>query len=137
MVLDYSAILWIIAILVGAVVVQSAILYLSGRIFKVENIRFLSSLYVIIISSVLGFVVNFAFNSISQLRFMSSNINGMIFMLLLSVVVIFLITLFLVALFFKVTKLKAAGISLLYFILCVIIVTVSDKIFAYWLSYYY
>lgn len=137
MVLDYSAILWIIAILVGAVVVQSAILYLSGRIFKVENIRFLSSLYVIIISSVLGFVVNFAFNSISQLRFMSSNINGMIFMLLLSVVAIFIITLFLVALFFKVTKLKAAGISLLYFILCVIIVTVSDKIFAYWLSYYY
>lgn len=135
MIIDNSVIVFLIAILAISMVLQSGMLYLSGLIFKVENLRFLSSLYVILLSNVLLFVINLLSSYFRLNIFVSLGIVGILLELLISLIVAFSLIMFLTAKFFNITGLKAAGITLLYFVFFILILIFCNIIFLNGLLY--
>lgn len=135
MITDYSVIVFLIAVLAISITFQSGVLYLLGWIFKVENLRFLSSLYVILLSNVLLFVINLLSSYFKLNIFISLDIVGIILVLLILLIVAFLLIMFLTAKFFNITGLKAAGITLLYFVFFILISIFCNIIFLNGLLY--
>lgn len=135
MITDYSVIVFLIAVLAISITFQSGVLYLLGWIFKVENLRFLPSLYVILLSNVLLFVINLLSSYFKLNIFISLDIVGIILVLLILLIVAFLLIMFLTAKFFNITGLKAAGITLLYFVFFILISIFCNIIFLNGLLY--